>query len=96
LIVGNQFSSLTEKIMSLYGYGEGNEVTLLVNEEGANIIGKLGLPSNSCGYEAQDTLCHVKILSRVGSEYYLSFSGKTFTLPKSAVISRSAPLKNHQ
>ncbi|HEX6185925.1 MAG TPA: hypothetical protein VFZ44_18700 [Pyrinomonadaceae bacterium] len=96
LVVGNQLTSLTEKIMSLYGYGKGHAVTILLNNEGAQIIGRLGLSNTSCGSEAQDKLCGVEILSGMGSEYYLRLNGTTFTLPKSAVVSRSVPVKNHQ
>jgi hypothetical protein len=82
LFAADSFSSLSEQIMGSYGFGENQKVNLLLNDEGAAIIGKLGL-KNRC---APGGLCDVEILSKVGSEYYLSLGATTLTLPKSTVI----------
>lgn len=81
-------TSLSEGVMSYYGFGTDHKVTLLVNDEGATIIRSLGLPC-----EAWGGVYDVEILSRLGSEYYLRVghtddnAGRTFVLPKSTVRS---------
>lgn len=87
LVAADQFMHLPEKIMSLYGFGGENSVTILVNEDGANLIERLDLLNADCG--ARHNVCGAQILSAVGPEYLIRLGDTTFTLPKSMVISRS-------
>ena len=89
LFVADQFSSLSEGIMSSYGFGRDHKVNLIVTEEGLKIIKELGLADQG----ASEILYDVEILSKVGGEYYLRIgrsngsADKTFMLPKTAVRS---------
>ncbi len=82
----DRFSSLSARIMGLYGFGPNHKVNLLLSEQGIAIATGLDLKSRC----AAAKLCNVEILSKVGNEYYLALSGKTLTLPKSAVIALEA------
>ena len=90
IVAADRFTPLTERIMALYGFGGGHKVNLLVNDEGAGVVEKLGLPSATCGMAGRNNLCGAEILSDVGSEYLIRLDETTFTLPKSMVIARSA------
>ena len=85
LFAADKFSSLSVSIMTYYGFGEGHDVTLFVNDEGTTIIDKLKLP-DKCDSTVRGKLCGIEILSKMGTEYYLRVDGRTFTLPKAAVI----------
>lgn len=84
---------LSLKIGSFFGVGyESQKVNLLLDDEGRRIICELKLP-NTCTDpkdSSDNKISGVYILSRLGNEYYLDYQGKTFTLPKSAVRSRTA------
>jgi hypothetical protein len=86
LVAADQFSPLPFGIMSHYGFGKNHKVNLLLNDQGAAIIEKLGL-QNKCAVAFRENLCEVEILSKLGGEYCLRLDGRIFTLPKSAVIS---------
>lgn len=90
LFTADQYSSLSEGIMSSYGLGESHQVDIVVNQEGSAIIAKLGLP-NKCQSPTGDLLCRVQILSKLGNEYYLRVgdrsNAKALTLPKSTIVS---------
>lgn len=90
LFMADRNSSLSSQIMAYYGLGDrSQEVTLLLNDEGAKIIEQLEI-TNPCATSAPQRLCNVRVLSRLGGEYYLSLNGKTFTLPKSTILSRES------
>jgi hypothetical protein len=90
LVAADRFTPLTERIMALYGFGGGRTVNILVNDDGANVIEKLGLPNSACEQVTRTKLCGAEILSGIGSEYLIKLGDTTFTLPKSMVISHSA------
>lgn len=91
LVAADRFTPLTERIMALYGYGgEENRVNILVNDEGATVIERLGVRNDTCEQPTRNNLCGAEILSGVGSEYFIKLGDTTFTLPKTMVISRSA------
>lgn len=90
LVAADQFTHLPEQIMALYGFGGGHKVNILVNDDGASLIERLGLPNTACGQTARNNVCGAEILSGVGSEYLIKLGDTKFTLPKSMVISRSA------
>lgn len=88
LFSADKFSSLSTKLMNHYGIGEDQQVTLLLTDNGKSIVEALELPkSTAC---ALPKMCNVEIFSKVGNEYFLSVSGKTFTLPKKDVIAIQA------
>ena len=88
LFTADRFSSLSMKLMNRFGIGEDQYVNLLLTKQGAQKVLDLGLLAQpSC---APPRLCNVEIYSKVGSEYFLSVGGKTFTLPKSDVIAVQA------
>jgi hypothetical protein len=83
LFMADRFSSLSMKLMSRYGIGEGRKVNLLVNEKAVQLLSSEGVPT--CGPQH---LCDVEILSKIGDHYFVRVSGKFYlTLPKSEVIS---------
>jgi hypothetical protein len=86
LFSADKFSSLSTKLMNHYGIGEDQQVNLLLSDNGKHIVESLGL-SSTC---TLPKMCNVEIFSKVGDEYFLSVGGKTFTLPKSDVISIQA------
>jgi hypothetical protein len=85
LFSADRFSSLSERIMTFYGFGERHKVNLLLTDKGAEIVENLGLPE--CIPTTPRVLCDVEILSKIGAEYYLRVGGRTFTLPKATVES---------
>jgi hypothetical protein len=89
LFAADQFSPLSLRVMGHFGFGGATEANLVLNEEGAGIVEKLSLP-NKCVPTNRDKLCDVGLLSKLGKEYYFSLEGRTFTLPKSAVLSLSS------
>ena len=89
LFAADRFSPLSPGIMAYYGFGEGQIVNLVVNDEGAAIIERLSL-SNKCPQTTRGRICDVEILSKLGSEYYLRLGGRTFTLPKTTVLSQDS------
>jgi hypothetical protein len=82
LLTADWFSPLSLRIMGYYGLGGDRKGDLVISDDGAKVIGDLGL--SLCKTR---TLCNVEILSKLGDEYYLVVDGKTFTLPKSMVQS---------
>jgi hypothetical protein len=86
LFAADRFSPLSLRVMGYFGIGGDRIFSLVVNQEGTDIIRTLALP-NKCAEATPDRLCGVKILSKLGSEYYLSQDGRTFTLPKKDVLS---------
>ena len=92
LVIANHYSSLPAGIMSLYGFGDSQTVTVYVNEQGENLLKSMQLSEHSCfdGQPAKNKLCGVEILSALGSSYYLRVEGTTITLPKEMVIARKA------
>jgi hypothetical protein len=83
LFTADHFSSLSVKLMKSYGLGN-QEVTLVLTEHGAGIVDKLGLCSANC---PPKTLGGVKILSKVGDQYFLKVGDQYITLQKSDVDS---------
>jgi hypothetical protein len=98
LVAADHFTQLPEQIMSLYGFGGGHKMDILVNGDGANAVEKLGVPNNGCTEVARDKLCGAVILSDIGSEYLIRFGDDKahtdFILPKSMVISRAESCPN--
>jgi hypothetical protein len=82
LMTADWFSPLSLRIMGYYGLGGDRKGELVVTDEGAKVVGDLGL--TLCRTR---TVCNVEILSKLGEEYYLVADGKTFTLRKSVVQS---------
>jgi hypothetical protein len=95
LFAADQFSPLSLRVMSHFGLGGDPKVDVLVNDEGSSIIEKLGLPNN-CPQATKDRVCGIEVLSKVGKEYFFSLNGKTFTLPKSDVLSISSKDRRRQ
>jgi hypothetical protein len=90
LFMADNFSSLSTKLMGYYGFAGKYKFDILVNKEGAEIIDGLKLTDCKC-----PSLSNVEILSKVGNEYYLKANGRTFTIPKSYVVSFSLPDQSH-
>jgi len=91
LFAADRFSSLSERMMGFYGFGEKHYVNLLLNAQGAATVANFGI----CNRCLPLRLCDVEILSRVGSEYYVSFGSTTLSLPKSNVIAYESRDKRH-
>ncbi|HMH44752.1 MAG TPA: hypothetical protein VK557_14775 [Pyrinomonadaceae bacterium] len=101
LFTADRFSPLSLRVMGFFGFGDNNECNLVLTEAGADIIQKLALPEK-CPAAAPNRVCGVEILSKVGTEYFLSMCTdpgpagqkcrlrRTFTLPKTDVISRDS------
>lgn len=83
LFTADRFSSLSVRLLSSYGFGGESRITLVMNKDGAGIVYKLGLTPSP----ETVTLENVEILSKVGDYYFFSIEHKTFTLPKSDVLS---------
>ena len=90
LFVTDRNEKLSSQIGAFFGIGyKSQKVNLLLDDEGRKIICELKLP-NTCRDPSDNKIFGVYILSRLGNEYYLDYQGRTFTLPKSAVRSRTA------
>lgn len=87
LFTADWFSPVSLKIMGYYGWGDGRKVSLLLNNEGCQIVTGLGLSQTQCALTPNLKLSNVEILSSVGDEYLLSVDGKTLTLPRNMVLS---------
>lgn len=88
LFIADRNSTLSVQVMAFFGLGEKSaSVDLLLNKEGADASGKLGLQER-CAPKSEERLCDVQVLSRLGNEYLLKAGDQIFTFPKSAVISR--------
>jgi hypothetical protein len=82
LFTADNFSTLSVKLMNNFGVGYDQQVKLLINAHGKEIVDGLGVPK--CG-DLQ--LCNVEILSKVGDHYYLRVDKTVYlTLPKSDVV----------
>ena len=87
LWMADRNTSLSSQILAFYGLGDRSErVVLILSDEGLKIVERLRLP-NGCGEPLKERICGVRVLSRLGNEYYLDLHGRRFTLPKSAVSS---------
>jgi hypothetical protein len=86
-ILAGGAASHSKRILEQFGLGGGdrNAVTILVNEEGQEILKNLDLRLSKDLVERK--IPNVKILSRLGSEYCFLIEGRHVVLPKSAVIS---------
>ena len=88
LFIADRNSTLSVQVLAFFGLGEKSaSVDLLLNKEGAEASGKLGLQER-CTPKSEERLCDVQVLSRLGNEYLLKAGDQIFTLPKSVVISR--------
>ncbi|HKR12360.1 MAG TPA: hypothetical protein VJT15_09905 [Pyrinomonadaceae bacterium] len=83
LFTADRFSSLSVRLLGTYGFGGESRITLVMNKDGAGIVYNLGLTASP----ETVTLQNVEILSKVGDHYFFSIDHKTFTLPKSGVVS---------
>jgi len=83
LFTADRFSSLSVRLMSSYGFGGGSKFTLLMTPNGAKIVNDLGLSPSSQTVKLEN----VEVLSKVGDHYFFNLNGKTFTLPKTEVLS---------
>jgi putative Mn2+ efflux pump MntP len=88
LFIADRNSTLSLQVLAFFGLGEKSaSVDLLLTKEGADASETLGLHER-CMPKLKERLCDVQVLSRLGNEYLLKADDHTFTLPKSAVISR--------
>lgn len=90
LCAADHYTSLSQKIMAFYGFGGGRPVSILLNDDGANIVDQLRLSESICEGQPRTRICNVELLSTVGTECFLSYKGINFTLPKSVIISWTA------
>lgn len=87
LCTADRLASLPARMMTLYGFGGGQKVCIILTDDGVKTFESLGLPIQSGQQEARNRIREVEILSSVGLEYYLSLNGCKFTFPKSMIIS---------
>ena len=79
LFTADYFSCLSMKLMNHYGFGDGQEVSLLLNDDGVAIAKALQLCDTS---NCPKILNNVEILSKMGEQYFLKVGDKKITLPK--------------
>jgi hypothetical protein len=90
LFVADRNSNLSVQVLAFFGLGEKSaSVDLLLTPEGAEASEKLNMHQR-CAAPSRERLCDVQVLSRLGNEYLLKAGDQIFTLPKSAVISRTS------
>jgi hypothetical protein len=85
LFAVDRYTSLSEKLMALYGFGDDHKVCIVLNNEGKKVLTEMSPP----GWNPKDPykLHNASILSSVGSDYFLSLDNQKFILPKSTVTS---------
>lgn len=90
LLVADRNESFSAQVMSFYGIGDKSQtVDLLLNDEGQKIVDDLNL-SGRCSAPPVKRICKVRVLSRLGNEYYLlDQNDQSFSLPKAVVLSRT-------
>ena len=90
LVVADRNESFSAKVLSFYGIGDLSQaVDLLLKAEGETIVEDLKVSGN-CSEGTVKKLCKVRVLSRLGNEYYLmDQNGQKFSLPKEVVLSRT-------
>ncbi|HST22254.1 MAG TPA: hypothetical protein VLR90_14110 [Blastocatellia bacterium] len=88
LFAVDRYTSLSEKFMALYGFGDDHKVCMVLNDEGKNLLTKIK-PSGEHWDSVNDPykLRYATILSSVGSDYFLSLDKQKLVLPKSMVTS---------
>lgn len=84
-------SNLSAVVMSRYGWGNVTGVSLVLNREGCLAAAHLGVPRVQFDKEETCRLDGLKVISRLGANYYVEYEGQgatvRFTLPSAAVIS---------
>lgn len=101
LFIADRNESLSSQVVAFFGAGEkSQQVDFVLNEEGSKAIGEsLAFtctnvnstnPANvtSDANKLSRKVCQVRVLSRLGNEFYLDYDGRKFTLPKSYVAYR--------
>jgi hypothetical protein len=101
LFIADRNESLSSQVVAFFGAGEKSpKVDFVLNEEGSKAIGeslaftctKVNSTNPANVTSDANTLprkvCQVRVLSRLGNEFYLDYDGRKFTLPKSYVAYR--------
>ena len=90
LVVADRNEDFSSQVLSFYGIGDKSQtVDLLLKNEGESIVKDLKV-SGICSEGTVKKICKVRVLSRLGNEYYLMDpDGHKFSLPKDVVLSRS-------
>ena len=90
LFIADRNANLSVQVLAFFGLGEKSaSVDLLLTNEGAEASEKLNMHQR-CAVPSRERLCDVQVLSRLGNEYLLKAGDQIFTLPKTAVISRTS------
>lgn len=83
---------IPEGIANLYGIGNMEGATLILDKDGCSMARQMGLGVRAEQDSEWCRLSHIKILNRLGTTYYLrSPRGADFTLPSAAVRSYEIP-----
>lgn len=90
VVVADRNESFSAQVMSFYGIGDLSQtVDLLLKAEGETMVEDLKV-SGKCSAGTVKKICNVRVLSRLGNEYYLmDQNGQKFSLPKEVVLSRT-------
>jgi len=90
LLVADRNEYFSSQVMSFYGIGDKSQtVDLLLKDDGGKIVQDLKV-AGVCSEGTVKKICKVRVLSRLGNEYYLlDQDGHKFSLPKDAVLSRT-------
>jgi len=99
LLVHSPEARFSARTLSRYGVGYSSSATLLVQEKACQLLKSEGVIGDlPCATAAPTKIEGVAILSRLGSEYFLCYNHRNFTLTKEDVLSWSAkppdPSKN--
>ena len=109
MFIADRNESLSSQVVAFFGAGvKSQQVDLVLNDDGSKMIGSLNL-GDTCPKQGTPNpinegtdpnipagrVCQVRILSRLGSEFYLEHEGRKFTLPKIFVVSRITSQKQN-
>jgi hypothetical protein len=94
VVLFSGYNVIPKKVMSIYGFGNIEHVVIVVNDEGRDILKRLGIAEKCENTIKPDYIENVDIRSRLGSTYLLSCKMKEnktlkFTLPSRVVLSWS-------
>lgn len=82
-----QGSALSARFMKRYGFGGEPNATLIVTPQGRKALQQIGILPAGGKEDDPGVLPNVKILSRLGTEYFFQVGDRKLSLPKPMVIS---------
>jgi hypothetical protein len=82
-----QWALIPKAVMRGFGLGGALDIQIVLNQEGTTLLEKLGLRESKHCPKDKVNVCSVRLLSRLGNEFFLEAGSTRFVLPKSMILS---------